>query len=92
MARQLTERPCKTLEFETRQSGLMPVLRRPVEVALESNGMDSSSPHRHLSARLVSDTTNKRKSGHYRPLKKGRIMLTVQQLIDFVLDSNNYNE
>ncbi len=25
---------------------------------LESNGMDSSSPNRHLSAKLVSDTTS----------------------------------
>jgi len=32
VARQLKERPCKTLEFETRQSGLTPVLHRPVEI------------------------------------------------------------
>ena len=29
----------------------------------QSNGMDSSSPNRHLSAKLVSDTTSKRKGG-----------------------------
>ena len=29
----------------------------------QSNGMDSSSPNRHLSAKLVSDTTSKRKRG-----------------------------
>jgi len=29
----------------------------------ESNGMDSSSPQRHLSARLVIDSTSKRKGG-----------------------------
>ncbi len=28
-----------------------------------SNGMDSSSPKRHLGAKLVSDTTSKRKGG-----------------------------
>jgi hypothetical protein len=28
-----------------------------------SNGMDSSSPNRHQSAKLVSDTTSKRKRG-----------------------------
>jgi len=29
----------------------------------QSNGMDSSSPKRHLGAKLVSDTTSKRKGG-----------------------------
>jgi IS30 family transposase len=33
VARQLKERPCKTLEFETWESGLSPVLHRPVETA-----------------------------------------------------------
>ncbi len=36
MARQLKERPCKTLQLETWQSGLTPVLRRPIEPATQS--------------------------------------------------------
>ena len=33
MARQLNERPRETLQFETQQKDLTPVLRRPVEPA-----------------------------------------------------------
>jgi hypothetical protein len=36
VARQLNERPRKTLGFETRQRNLTPVLRRPVEPAGKS--------------------------------------------------------
>jgi hypothetical protein len=36
VARQLKEWPCKTLEFETRQNRLTPVLHRPVEIATQS--------------------------------------------------------
>jgi hypothetical protein len=32
-------------------------------LSTQSNGMDSSSPKRHLGAKLVSDTTSKRKGG-----------------------------
>ena len=35
----------------------------------KSNGMDSSSPNRHLGAKLVSDTTSKRKGGVTMKLK-----------------------
>ena len=48
---------------KTRQCGFKRVLRRPIETATQSNGMDSSSPKRHLSATLVSDTTSQRKRG-----------------------------
>ena len=37
MARLLKERPCKTLEFETKWSGLRSVLHRPVEIAIQSS-------------------------------------------------------
>ncbi len=40
---------------------LMPVGELPL--LAESNGMDSSSPNRHLGATLVSDTTSQRKRG-----------------------------
>ena len=46
-----------------RPNDLTHVLRRPVEITLRSNGMDSSSPKRHLGAKLVSDITSKRKGG-----------------------------
>ncbi len=35
-AHHLNERSCKTLEFETRRSGVTAVLRRPVEITQDS--------------------------------------------------------
>ena len=42
-AHHLNKRPSKTLEFETRRSGLAAVLRRPVEIAVLSGGTENAA-------------------------------------------------